>query len=113
MTEDNLGNSAPPPRGPSFQDWFLWGGPKPALPSITAEEFAAAMAADPKWRFDVNPIGAVGAVSTSAATAALAGRTHNARYWTAVGLALVRLADSPHIKAGAVLEGLAAKYNLA
>ena len=115
MTEDGTDNGklashAPPRYGPKFGDWAL---PMQLVPWLPPQAAATAMAADPQRRFASNPGGVVGSVATAAATAAVNGRTASARYWTQVALALVALADNPHVKVGAVLGDLAAKFNLA
>lgn len=74
---------------------------------------AAAMAADPKWRFATDPENAVVHCTTVAVEHSLAGRGGKAAPWVRVAVALVAFADNPNVKVGAVLGDLADEYGIA
>jgi len=73
---------------------------------VTPEDMAADMAADPIWRFNSDPVNVVAHCSTRAAEHAVNGRRTQALWWASVGAELVRLADNPYIRVGAVMGGI-------
>jgi hypothetical protein len=79
---------------------------------VTPAEKAAAFVADPDWQFADNPTDAIGYATMQAATHHEHGRAEQAQWWTRVGAALVRAADSPLIVRGAVLGGLVETYGV-
>jgi len=82
-----------------------------------AEAKAAAIIADPDFRFATDPNSAIDFAAKSAAgarngsTVALPDIS-SARFWTEVGLRLVAAADNPAIEAGQILTALAAEYHI-
>lgn len=87
---------------------------------MTPAECAVSRIADPRWRFDTDPMSAVSDAVTKATEHAIRdhpldweGHADRARYWAAVACLLVDAASNPHITRGVVLNSLVARYGIA